>query len=136
VRTLTQFRASFSGANSSLGKDGWFRRINRRLVTARMSVSRFSNAASLVLRISAGENRLKMSSVVSGSSQNCRHTVSLNARIASRLVLTDAQYGSSAGMSLSSDSLKIPCLNTSFESDAPIVMCALHLTILSWEVWW
>jgi hypothetical protein len=40
--------------------------------------------------------------------------------------LTDAQYGSSAGMTLLSDSLKIPCLNTSFESEAPILDCAGH----------
>ena len=40
--------------------------------------------------------------------------------------LTDAQYGSSAGMTLSSESLKMPFLNTSFESEAPILNCANH----------
>lgn len=40
-------------------------------VTANISVSRFSSAVSLVLRMSAGEKRLKTSSVLSGSSQNC-----------------------------------------------------------------
>lgn len=45
--------------------------MNRRLVTASMRVSRFSSAVSRVLRMSDGEKRLKMSSVDSGSSQNC-----------------------------------------------------------------
>jgi hypothetical protein len=45
--------------------------MNRRLVTASRRVSRFSKAVSRVRRISAGEKRLKMSSVDSGSSQNC-----------------------------------------------------------------
>jgi hypothetical protein len=40
-------------------------------VTASIRVSRFSLAASRVLRMSAGEKRLKMSSVDSGNSQNC-----------------------------------------------------------------
>jgi hypothetical protein len=53
--------------------------MNRRLVTARMSVSRFSNAVSVVLRMSAGENKLKISSVDSGSSQNCDCTISSDA---------------------------------------------------------
>lgn len=66
-----QFRASRSGANSRSGKEGWCRSVKRRLVTANMRVSRFSSAVSRVRRISAGEKRLKMSSVDSGSSQNC-----------------------------------------------------------------
>jgi len=41
-----------------------------RLVIAKIRVSRFSKDVSRVLRISAGEKRLKMSSVDSGSSQN------------------------------------------------------------------
>jgi hypothetical protein len=41
--------------------------------------------------------------------------------------LTDAQYGSSAAMALSSDSLNIPRLKTSLESEAPIVSCPWHL---------
>jgi hypothetical protein len=41
-----------------------------RLVIASMRVSRFSRAVSRVRRISAGEKRLKISSVDSGSSQN------------------------------------------------------------------
>lgn len=71
VSTLIQFNASFSGANSGSGKEGWWRKMKRRLVTARMSVSRFSSAVSRVRRMSAGEKRLKISSVDSGSSQNC-----------------------------------------------------------------
>jgi hypothetical protein len=65
-----QFNASLSGANSRSGKEGWCRSINSRLVIASMSVSRFSKAVSRVLRMSAGEKRLNMSSVDSGSSQN------------------------------------------------------------------
>jgi hypothetical protein len=45
--------------------------MNSRLVTASIRVSRFSSDVSRVRRISAGEKRLKMSSVDSGSSQNC-----------------------------------------------------------------
>lgn len=45
--------------------------MNSRLVTANMRVSRFSRAESRARRISAGEKRLKISSVDSGSSQNC-----------------------------------------------------------------
>ena len=67
-----QFRASLSGANSTSGKEGWCRRMKRRLVIASMRVSRFSRAVSRVLLISAGEKRLKISSVDSGSSQNYR----------------------------------------------------------------
>ncbi len=70
VRILMQFNASLSGANSGSGNEGWCRKINRRLVMARMRVSRFSSAVSRVLLISFGEKRLKMSSVDSGSSQN------------------------------------------------------------------
>jgi hypothetical protein len=44
--------------------------MNKRLVTANIKVSRFSKAVSRVRRISAGENKLKTSSVDSGSSQN------------------------------------------------------------------
>jgi ribosomal protein L33 len=65
-----QFKASLSGASSGSGNEGWCRRINRRLVTARMRVSRFCKAMSRVLLMSAGENKLKISSVDSGSSQN------------------------------------------------------------------
>ena len=71
VRIRMQFNASLSGASSKSGKEGWCRRINRRLVIASMRVSRFSSAVSRVLRISLGEKRLNMSSVDSGSSQNC-----------------------------------------------------------------
>jgi hypothetical protein len=71
VRTLMQLRASLSGASSGSGNDGWCRRMNSRLVIANINVSRFSSAVSLVLLMSAGEKRLKMSSEDSGSSQNC-----------------------------------------------------------------
>lgn len=71
VRTLIQFNASRSGASSISGNDGWCLRLNSLLVTARMRVSKFSIAVSRVRRMSAGENRLKTSSVDSGSSQNC-----------------------------------------------------------------
>lgn len=71
VRIRIQFNASFSGANSGSGKDGWCRKMKRRLVIAKMSVSRFSRAVSRVLRMSIGEKRLNISSVDSGSSQNC-----------------------------------------------------------------
>jgi len=40
--------------------------------------------------------------------------------------LTEVQYGSSAGMFLSSDNLNMPFLNTSFESEAPILHSQLH----------
>jgi hypothetical protein len=66
----TQFNAWPSGAISGSGKDGWCRSINNRDVTANINVSRFSRALSLVRRMSAAENRLKMSSDDSGSSQN------------------------------------------------------------------
>lgn len=74
MRTRIQFNASRSGANSASGKEGWWRRMKRRLVIASINVSRFSRAVSRVLRISAGEKRLNISSVDSGSSQN--YTVS------------------------------------------------------------
>lgn len=45
--------------------------MNSRLVTASIKVSRFSSEVSRVLRMSAGEKRPKISSVDSGSSQNC-----------------------------------------------------------------
>ena len=73
-----QFSASRSGANSGSGKEGWCRNMNSRLVAANMRVSRFSRAASRVLRISAGEKRLKISSLDSGSSQNCVQTRSVD----------------------------------------------------------
>jgi hypothetical protein len=66
-----QFNASLSGANSGSGNEGWFRNMKSRLVIASMRVSRFSRAVSRVRRISEGEKRLKISSVDSGSSQNC-----------------------------------------------------------------
>jgi hypothetical protein len=128
-----QFNASFSGANSGSGNEGWCRKMNRRLVIASISVSRFSNAVSRVRRISAGENRLKISSVDSGSSQNYMETISVYKASQAHRWLTDAQYGSSAGMTLSSESLKMPCLNTSFESEAPILGYAWHL-LLCWRV--
>lgn len=70
MRTRIQFSASRSGANSRSGKEGWCRRMKSRLVIASIRVSRFSRAVSRVRRISAGEKRLNMSSVDSGSSQN------------------------------------------------------------------
>jgi hypothetical protein len=70
VRTRIQFNASLSGAISGCGNEGWCRRMNKRLVTANIKVSRFSKAVSRVRRISAGENKLNTSSVDSGSSQN------------------------------------------------------------------
>lgn len=70
VRILMQFRASRSGAMSASGKEGCRRKIQRRDVITRISVSRFSGALSRVRRISAEENRLNTSSGESGSSQN------------------------------------------------------------------
>lgn len=70
MRTRIQFSASLSGASSGSGKDGWFRRMTSREVIASISVSKFSIEESRVRRISAGENKLKTSSVDSGSSQN------------------------------------------------------------------
>ena len=70
MSTRTQFKASRSGAISGSGKEGWCRRMKSRDVTARIKVSRFSSALSRALRMSAAVNRLKMSSEVSGSSQN------------------------------------------------------------------
>jgi hypothetical protein len=124
-----QFSASRSGANSRSGKEGWCRRMNRRLVIANMRVSRFSSAVSRVLRISTGEKRLNMSSVDSGSSQNYEVSGLASRQWQSQGCgqLTDAQYGSSAWMILFSESLKMPFLNTSFESEAPILNCDWHL---------
>lgn len=65
-----QLRASFSGAISGSGNDGWFLRMHSLDVMASMSVSRFSSALSLVRRMSVGEKRVKTSSADSGSSQN------------------------------------------------------------------
>lgn len=65
-----QFSASRSGASSGSGNEGWFFSMIRREVTASINVSRFENAVSRVRRMSAGVNRLKTSSVDSGSSQN------------------------------------------------------------------
>ena len=70
MSTLMQFKASLSGASSRSGKEGWCRRTKRREEMASMSVSKFSGEVSLVRRISVGENKLKTSSVDSGSSQN------------------------------------------------------------------
>lgn len=67
-----QFRASLSGASSGSGKEGWFFNMTRREVIASIKVSRFAIELSLVRRMSTGENKLKMSSVDSGSSQNCK----------------------------------------------------------------
>ena len=39
---------------------------------------------------------------------------------------TPVQYGSSAGMSFSSERRKIPCLKTSFESEAPIAIAGVQ----------
>ena len=41
--------------------------------------------------------------------------------------LTLVQYASSAGMALDSASLKMPCLNTSFDSDAPMAPARLNI---------
>lgn len=71
VRMRIQLRASLSGASSGSGNDGWFFNTTRREVIASISVSRFDSELSLVRRMSTGENKLKMSSVDSGSSQNC-----------------------------------------------------------------
>jgi len=65
-----QLRASPSGAISGSGNDRWFRRMFNRDVSARIKVSRLGNEVSSVRRMSAGEKRLKTSSVDSGSSQN------------------------------------------------------------------
>lgn len=93
-------------------------------VIARISVSRFSRDVSRVRRISAGENRLKTSSVVSGSSQN--YVRQLLGMCECAMTLTEVQYGSSAGMFFSSESLKMPFLKTSFESEAPIADHSRH----------
>ena len=121
VRTRMQFRASLSGASSGSGKEGWFRRMHNLEVTAKMRVSRFSKLLSLVRRMSAGENSEKTSSADSGSSQNCR-TVNRSVLLvdSSLECHTPVQYGSSARMSFCSERRKMPCLKTSFESEAPI----------------
>lgn len=72
VRTLTQLRASCSGASSGSGKLGWFRSMESCVTVTTIKVSRFSLASSLVRRTSAEEKRLKTSSAPSGSSQNCQ----------------------------------------------------------------
>jgi hypothetical protein len=104
--------------------------MNSRLVAASISVSRFSSAVSRVRRMSAGEKRLNTSSVDSGSSQNCLWEGQYGEwRRGQEGSFTEAQYGSSAAMALPSESLKMPRLNTSFESEAPMVIsCGWHLT--------
>ena len=90
-------------------------------VTAKMRVSRFSKLLSLVRRMSAGENSEKTSSADSGSSQNCRTVNRSVLLVGSSLEChTPVQYGSSARMSFCSERRKMPCLKTSFESEAPI----------------
>lgn len=90
-------------------------------VTAKMRVSRFSKLLSLVRRMSAGENSEKTSSADSGSSQNCRTVNRSVLPVGSSLEChTPVQYGSSARMSFCSERRKMPCLKTSFESEAPI----------------
>lgn len=71
-----QFSASRSGARSGSGKEGWFLRAVKREVMDSNNVSKFPNALSRVRRMSAGVNRLKTSSVDSGSSQNYTLVVS------------------------------------------------------------
>ena len=66
--------------------------MNSRLVTANISVSRFSSALSLVLRMSAGEKRLKTSSVDSGNSQNWYTQVRRQAGTMVEGDFTEAQY--------------------------------------------
>ena len=90
-------------------------------MTAKMRVSRFSKLLSLVRRMSAGENSEKTSSADSGSSQNCRTVNRSVSFVGSSLEChTPVQYGSSARMSFCSERRKMPCLKTSFESEAPI----------------
>ena len=96
---------------------------------ARIRVSRFSRDVSRVRRISAGEKRLKISSVVSGSSQN--YSYQLAKVCTCTMTLTEVQYGSSAGMFFSSESLKMPFLKTSFESEAPIADHSRHESMLT-----
>lgn len=120
VRTLMQFKASLEGANSGSGKEGWCRRLNRRDVAASMSVSRFSKALSRVRRMSAGAKRPNMSPDDSGSSQNWYRVSEAHHQPSQRRLQTEVQYGSSAGMCRSSDSLKMPRLKTILESLAPM----------------
>ena len=70
VRMRIQLSASRSGASSGSGNEGWFLRATRREITARINVSTFASSWSRARRMSAGVNRLKTSSVDSGSSQN------------------------------------------------------------------
>lgn len=132
VNTRIQFSASRSGAISGSGNEGWFFNTTRREHTARISVSRFASEVSRVRRISTGENREKTSSVDSGNSQNYQ-TRTLSASSTFTITSckpqneaatehTPVQYGSSAGMFCSSESLKMPCLKTSFDSEAPIFL--------------
>lgn len=65
-----QLRACFSGATSGLGNDRCCRKVNRREVRASMRDSMLGRELSRALRTSIGENKLKTSSVDSGSSQN------------------------------------------------------------------
>ena len=65
-----QLRACFSEAASASGKERWCRSAKRREVRARMRVSIFGRELSRARRTSIGENRLKTSSMDSGSSQN------------------------------------------------------------------
>ena len=65
-----QLRACFSGAISTSGNDLWCRSAKRRDVRARIRVSIFGRELSRARRTSTGENRLKTSSLDSGSSQN------------------------------------------------------------------
>lgn len=48
---------------------------------------------------------------------------------------TLAQYGSPAGMSFSSDRRKIPCLKTSFDSEAPIASIGNDHRIIGLMQW-
>lgn len=87
--------------------------------------------------MSAGVNRLKTSSVDSGSSQNY---ATVSERIGTmgsydRDRQTLAQYGSPAGMSFSSDRRKIPCLKTSFDSEAPIASIGNDHRIIGLMQW-
>lgn len=65
-----QFKACVSGESSGSGNEGWFLRTIKREQIASRSVSRLGKDESRTRRMSAGVNRLKTSSVDSGSSQN------------------------------------------------------------------
>ena len=114
-----QLSASFSGALSGSGNVLWWRRLNRRDVSAIMSVSRLDRDVSRVRRTSIGEKRLKTSSADSGSCQNYEQSVHRCLR--KETTCTPVQYASSAGIVFGSESLKMPCLKTSLESDCPMV---------------